>query len=216
MGRIITREDTKRLVRSLEKVIPKERAKEIEDYMLYYNGDKGFFWFKEGGQPEWAVSLRVSKRLAYREQRDGSLVRNNLGELDELFYQYTNSSRYAIAHKKIVDFETKGVFNLNRKLKILKVKVIEVGGLKYIEAWYGANGKSPQIKNERLRGLRGDILSIAFYQHIEGAKDLERDIENKSEPEEMVIVLSEEHVSQWGDFIEGVKGFDKLLLSNRK
>lgn len=211
MSRIITREETKRLVRSLEESVPKERVKEFKEYHLFYNGDKGFFWFKEGEQPEWTRMLPISKRIAYTGQRDGSLKRDKLGELDELLYKYLNSSRHTLAYKKIVDFETKGVHKLNRELKVLEVVVGEVEGERYLKVRHGTDETSPQIKNERLQGMRRDILSIAFYQYMEEVENPIRGLENKSEQEEFSIILTEEYLPQWGDFIDGIKGFDRVL-----
>lgn len=210
---IITKEETKKLVRLLGKRVVKEEEYREMVKELYYGGKGKLGWFMVGKEPFGWRRLRIPVLTAYERNDKGLLVRKNLRELDNLIYKKVNSSREAIKVNRIKKVKKEKLKGINRKLDLARVSISQT---RYGESIRVVIDVRKGINNKYFKGLDGIDLSKIFFKYIEDSGNEVSGYYEESEKEHMEVLISDNYVGYWGSFIDVLIEFEKELLKNNK
>lgn len=212
MSRIITKEDTKILIRALNKEVPMSGVKEINKKDLFYGGKKRFRWYPRNwkGVPYGMVNLGIPMKIAYREG-DKGYVRKNLGDLDNYLYNLINFSEAGKLKKAVSKFEDDILIRVNRHLKVITMFTIEDGKDTYIAAVYDYESASSVPENVNYTDLRGDELGVLLEKYLIDKKFEVKGLKNVSQSNYMELRVGIENINSWNNFVNGVVGFDKEI-----
>lgn len=214
MSRIITREQTKKLVRGLKKQLVGDREVfGIRSIVLYGDGDGRFKWLSEFEEkvPYGMTQIGVPATLAYEKDGAGNLRRKKLGELDDLFYHAINNSSFSKKKEAMKEFEAKVLDRENRKLKYATLMLLDLGDEFKLSATLYRIKSSPEIVNSHYRRSDGYDLGDGILDFMEaGDYDL-KGIEEDSESGMMAISVGDKYTKYWEEFVRAVVDFDKEL-----
>lgn len=212
MKRIITREQTKKLVRSTKKEIAKEEVGWYKDVVLYMSGYNKVRWGnRRKGAREGEVELGINLLVAYEEDGFGNLKRSPLGLMDEYFYRAINS--------KAEDLKREGnikgkIENFDKELKYFNLNLDEVEGnneVNLVATLYLSNLKGVEVREEYKgkdgRELGDDLINLMSQR--DKYKIFGVNIANESDL--VMVWVKKEYKPYWEDFMRAVKDFDKGL-----
>lgn len=210
MIKVITREQTKQMVRSLEENVEPNIGDHIEKKVLCYGGYR-VEWCTKGRIPENVKSLGIPMTVAYKRGRDGRYKRKNLGELDELFYKAVNGSEV------VRDFKIKEMYSehlskkVNKKLRYFKMFILLDYDEDKIVATYKVNQTDRMIGNTKYRNMEGIQLGDSAWEYIRMGDYEENNLEDMSNKDLVILQVSDKSMEFWNGFIEAVLDFDELL-----
>lgn len=211
VSNIITREQTKKLVRKLPKSLSKKESLKYMGYTIFFDGNKRFEWADMRDNPDGVKNIWLPMMSSYNKQEDGSHERMALGRLDELFYRAINQSSWANIYKKVADFENGQQLKLNQQLKHLNIGIQDGKEFDYMYTSYRYESHSPLAKREGYQELNGVEMGRKFIEYLATNDYPLQEVEDKSQELMMFIRLEVKNYELFGEFIRAVKAFDKYL-----
>lgn len=210
--RIITKEDTKILVRAISKEVPRSNIDDIDKHDLFYGGGKKFRWYPRNWNkvPYGMVNLEIPLNIAYRVGNNG-YERRTLGSLDEYLYHKINSSSIAQLKKAVTKYENDVLVRVNRRLKVITMFTIEDRKGDYLVAVYDFETASNVPENIKYTDLRGDELGELLVEYIEDKGFGVEGLENESQSSYMELKVKVDNIKYWDNFVKGIVGFDKKI-----
>lgn len=213
MKRIITREQTKKLVRSTKKEIAREEVDWYKDVVLYVSGYNKVRWGnRRKGAREGEVELGINLLVAYEKDDNGNLKRSPLGLMDEYFYRAINS--------KADDLKREGnlkgkIESFDRELKYFNLNLDEVEGnneSNLVATLYFSNLEGEELKEEYKgkngRELENDLIDLMSQR----GKYKIYGVNTASENDLVMVWVRKDYKPYWEDFMKAVKDFDKSLV----